>query len=146
MGVGLFFLAETADKFNKLARAEIFGDYSIGRARDAGQALVGLGSEGDYQMAADRQLINEGFRGLWRGGRDQDPAVGSEFIPAVGAVEALDRGVVDAEALQSRLRLARQFRYAFEREDLAGDRGEHSGLITRSGADFERAVRFGHLK
>src|SRR5215475_4207608 len=146
VGVGLFFPAETANKFHKLARAEIFGDYSFGRARNAGQALVSLGSEGDYQMSADRQLINEGFRGLGRGGRDQDSAVRGEFIPSVCAVEAFDRGVVNAEASQTRLRLARQLRYPFEREDLAGDGGEHRGLITRSRADFERAVIFGHLQ
>src|SRR5262249_53877859 len=99
VGVGLFFPAETANKFHKLTRAEIFGDYPFWRARDAGQALVGLGSNWDPQRAADRQLINEGFRGLGRGCRDQDSAVWREFIPAVGAVEAFDRGIVHAEAL-----------------------------------------------
>ena len=46
----------------------------------------------------------------------------------------------------SRLRLARQFGDALEREDLARDGGEHSCLIARSGPDFERAVVPGHFQ
>src|SRR5262249_7503479 len=138
--------AVTANQFHKLARAEIFFDYPFGRARDSDQALFGFGSDGENESSAGGQLIDEGFRLVGGGGGDQDCAVRSDFVPAVCAVEAFDRGVVNTQSPQTRLRLARKFGDAFESEDLARDGGEHGGLIARSGADFERSVLFGHFQ
>src|SRR5262245_58005289 len=136
----LFFPSVAANEFDKLAGAEILGANSFWSARDSGQSLVGFGSEGNHQMAADGQLIDQGLRRFGRGGGDQDPAVGREFIPAVCAVEAFDGGVINAKTPQTALSFARKFRDAFEGEDLAGDGREHGGLITRPGAGFDRAV------
>src|SRR3954454_14898386 len=89
--------AELADQRHELRRAAVFDMDARPDTRYSRQPLVALGADRDDQLARSREVFEKGLRDFRRCRRDDDGSDRRLVGPAVGAVEDLDRRVVDLQ-------------------------------------------------
>src|SRR5208282_5164637 len=105
------------------------------------QVLVPTRSDGDDHPATVLELFNERLRHLFRGAGDNDGIERRGFRPALVTVPGAHMNVRITETLQVGRSALRQHVNDFNGVNLPRQFGEHRGLVTRTGPDFQHAVR-----
>ena len=97
-------------------------------------------TDGHDHPAAGLQLIQQRLRYVIRRGGDDDDVEWRLLRPAGVTVAGANRDVRVFELPQERFGIARELRFQLDRVDVRDERREHCRLISRPGADFQRAI------
>src|SRR5215831_5078251 len=134
-------LLMSADERYEGDRQQCLGpDWPVGELLDQHQLLHEEGgANGNDHAPARLELLKQGWRNLRRRCGDDDAVEWRRLRPSIIAVAVADMNSVVTEVGQPSCRLLGQARYNLDRINLIPQLSQHSGLIARASADFERA-------
>lgn len=104
------------------------------------QGLVRTISYGDDEPASIYQLIEQWLWNVWRGGGDDHSAVRRSFRPTFTTISVTHMNVVIAQLAETLSRRICQLPIPLGGVYFAGKPAQHSGPVTRPGADFQHPV------
>ena len=127
-----------ADQGDECHRAEILLGPTVIDANDTDEVLVLLvRPNGNDEPAADRQLVHERVRNLGAASRDEYRVKRTIGIPTIGTVASFQRDVPNPKLRETKFRFGRKLRQTLDGENLACERCQYSGLISRARAYLE---------
>ena len=107
---------------------------------DRHQALLPSSSDGDYEPAAVRELIDESTDELWSCGRHDDAVVGRARNPSDAAFRAVDSDVLATERIEPDASCVRKRFYALDRDYLSRQLREDRRLVSGACAHLQYAI------